>query len=241
MVPEVPTLYETTCYWRKNERGLAHHPRSAPPDRYEVSEFSSQFQLPATPFSGSALFRTYFDRPAVKHWKSSVSGSSGICPVKTRPAAIIVAAWVQISTVLGCSGSLSRVLTMRSSAFLTRSCSSTIVSPFAPGTWTDTDSWSRFSNNGVNILRSGGIGCSQLARPKNSLCLSISDLSSNTHIIAPQQCLNIPNAPIYSDLAFRGTIPKQPIRRRLQCLQTPIERTGIDSLNRRIDVAQILG
>jgi hypothetical protein len=60
------------------------------------------------------------------------------------------------------------------------------------------------------------------------------------HVKAPQPRLNIPNAPIYSNLPLRIAFPKQPVRRRLQRLQTPIERTRINSLNRRLDVAQIL-
>ena len=55
-----------------------YQPRSAPPDRNDVSELRTQSQLPATLFAGSVLLRTNFDSPAVKHWKSSVSGSSGI-------------------------------------------------------------------------------------------------------------------------------------------------------------------
>ena len=81
---------EASRYEEKEHR--TYQPRSAPPDKNDVSELRTQSQLPATPFSGSVLLRTNFDTPAVKHWKSSVSGSSGIWPVSTRPAAIIVAA-----------------------------------------------------------------------------------------------------------------------------------------------------
>ena len=85
--PEVPGVdidQSLGMAWpsRKDEQfkgeSKTHHPLSAPPERYEVSEFKTQSQLPATPFFGSVLLRTNFDSPAVKHWKSSSSGSSGI-------------------------------------------------------------------------------------------------------------------------------------------------------------------
>jgi hypothetical protein len=53
-------------------------------------------------------------------------------------------------------------------------------------------------------------------------------------------CAHIPNTPIDSDLAIRFAFRKEPVRSRLERLQTPIERTRIDSLYWGIDTAQML-
>lgn len=71
-------------------------------------------------------------------------------------------------------------------------------------------------------------------------CASVT-LHQAEHVTVPKPRLNSPDAAIYSDLAFRRTCPKQSVRGRLQRLQTPIKRARIDSLDRRLNAAQILG
>ena len=115
---------------RKNKKEISYQPRSSPFSRKEQSPLTSQFQPPLTPlplqstkgmFSGSSrvqmccfstgasgmLRRVNFDNEQVKHLKSSSLGSSGIFPVRARPIQIMLAACVQMSSVLGPAGSWS--------------------------------------------------------------------------------------------------------------------------------------
>lgn len=61
-------------------------------------------------FAAGARLRENFEKAQVKHLKSSAPSSSGMFPVSARPMAIMLAAWVQISRVLGPEGSASRRL-----------------------------------------------------------------------------------------------------------------------------------
>ncbi len=129
-------------------RWKAHQPLSSPPSRKLQSPFSTQSHPPRTPLPflqsvfgmesplpGSHFSRrfcsslggterlTNLDKPQVNGLKSSSSGLSGICPVRTRPMAIREAACVHSSTAFGFDSSASRSATIRDIAYAQRSWS----------------------------------------------------------------------------------------------------------------------